>query len=252
MKTSTFADLAATLHGMRASEPPTAELKSKRPKQKRKAPTDTRWQPLAEMDHPLPNKLQVHLRLGKHPKTRAPQWFGFYEHGRDRLKVVCDPHYRHELPVGGEIWEVRVTKQIPGIVFAVAETSASLVAVKEAERVKREEDRALWLTSVGEFVVVDVSVPQDPYLDNVDGAITGYGYHGKLESIKDEGEVWIFNLSNVSRSSRGWDLDGSFETDSRPYAGRHSFTLRGVEVTSETLHGYKEHQFGQSQISVYR
>lgn len=133
MKTNNFADLANMQNGMRASEPSTAEPKPKRPKQKRKAPTGVQWQPLADMDHPLPNRLQVHLRLGKHPKTGGAQWFGFYEHGQQRLKVVCDPYWQHQLPAGGEIWEVRVTKQIPGIIFATAEESMARKQMLEAD-----------------------------------------------------------------------------------------------------------------------
>ncbi len=250
-----FSGLADILNGMRENEPTCNLPKPKGSKQTREAPTDARWQPLAEMNHPLPGWLQVHLKLGKHPKTGASQWIGFYQHGQRQLKVICDPNYRHELPADGEIWAVRVTNQIPGIVFAVAETPASLVAAQEAERVKRGKDRALWLASAGESVTVNVHVPQDPQLsfDDVDGAVTGYGYSGKLESVMVEGDTWTIVIIDVWRSSRGWDVcDGSFETDSRPYAGRHTFTLCHVEVAADRLEGCSEHRFGQSFVYVYR
>lgn len=249
-----FADLANMLNRMREEQPPTAAPKPKGPKQKREVSTDQRWQPLAEMNHPLPETFQVHLRMGKHPKTGRPQWFGFYEHGRDRLKVVCDPYKGHELPVGGEVWEVRVTKQIPGIVFAVAETSAALVAAQEVKRNQREADRDSWLVSTGRYVTIEVSVPQDPHLEyhNVEGVVTGYEYSGKIESVEDRGDVWIVTICDVSRSSQGWDVDGAFATDSRRHADRLTFTLLKVEVTTEMLHGRREHQFGWSQINVYR
>lgn len=234
-----FAGLASLLKQLRQEEPEHELPKPKGPKPKQTEPTKVQWEPLALMNYPLPERLEVHLRVGKHPKTGAVQWFGFYTHGQERLKIVCDPYSGHELSKGGEVWEVCVTKQIPGIVFAKAETSPALTKRLAEEKAQvAAELEAFRLRALGHRVELSISIPDDPQqVEYAEVWNRVDHYTGKLvrwETVEDAIEVELEDVDH--RRSQG-DIEGGFEGRTKRLDTKRIFVLQGPYVHDSLLRG---------------
>lgn len=231
---------------MRASESPVEASWPKGPTPKR-VESQVQWQPLAEVSYPLPEQFAVHLREGKHPKTGAPQWFGFYTHGRETLKVVCDPYSGHELPKGGEVWEVIVTKQIPGIVFAKAETSPALVQ-RIAEQLAKEaaELAAFRLRALDQRIELSIFVPVDPQDHEPEVWNRVDHYTGKLVRWEKmaEGTIEVELVDVYHRRSQTDIEEGRFEGHMKSLDGRKTFQLHGGTVEDRPWYDHESGERG--------
>ena len=233
------------LNSMREAEIPATTSRPKGPKQKHPISNDGQWQPLSEVSRPLPEQFEVNLRLGNHPKTGAPQWFGFYTHGRESLKVVCDPYPGHELSKGGEVWAVLVTKQIPGIVFAKAETSPALaqrLAEKKAQAAI--ELKAFCLQALNQPAELSIWIPdnsQEREYAEVWNRVDHYT--GKLVRWEEiaEGVIEV-ELEDVDYRRSQSDTEGGFEGRTKFHSLKKAFTLYESTVEDRSRYSHETYE----------
>jgi len=231
-----LAGLAGMLNGMRASEEPAEASRPKGPPSMQLRHTEVVWRSLVAIKNPLPEKLEVQLQLGTHPKTKATQFEGFYVHGRDRLRVVCALLKGQEWPEAGEIWEVMVTKQIPGIVFAnllqkVGE-SETLIARRAKQAAKAAADLEAFRTrALGKYVELLINLPDDPQNDMSEVWNRVDHYNGTLKGWQQL-ENGVIEVTLVDSSWYRSESDASGRGDGRTQylTGLKTFALYGANV----------------------